>query len=392
MTGWMLRVLAGMAAIAAFASAALAITGEKSEFRKLADGVYAYVGKRNDANAMAIVTAQGVIVVDTGNNQPESRNLMKSIQAVTNQPVRYVVITQNHGDHIGGSSLFSPPANVIVHDKVAKTLAAMKPYQIRSWRKRFAERTEALKDLRPIDTVVSFNDRMTLNLGGKVIDLIYVDDPYNIGDVAVWLPQDGILHASFAGYKDRHPDLRPDYSHGTTWGMMKQLEAMIALKPKIMVPSHGPLGDVKDLAVVQDYLLLARQKVRAMMDQGLPLAEIEKKFNMDEYKDWDRGEHLSWTAETIYREMKGEGPQQSATAEKSAKGVIARASEEGRRVALTLADGKELRLRINSETDIEGVADRTQLAAGQKVSVLYAEPTDRSSPLGFDVLEIVIER
>src|SRR4051812_33074008 len=234
MTGLRLRLLAVLAALT-FAAEAHAITGEKAEFKQLAEGVYAYVGKLNDANAMAIVTSQGVVVVDTGNNQPESRNLMQSIQSVTAQPIRYVVITQNHGDHIGGSGLFSPPAHVIVHDKVAKVLAALKPYQIRSWRKRFPERAEALKDLKPIDTVISFPDRMTLNIGGKVIELIYIDDAYNIGDVAVWLPRDGILHASFAGYKERHPDLRPDYSHGTTWGMVKQLEALIALKPTIVV-------------------------------------------------------------------------------------------------------------------------------------------------------------
>ena len=340
---------------------------------------------------MVVVTSQGVVVVDTGNNQPESRNLMRSIQSVTAQPVRYVVITQNHGDHIGGTSLFAPPAHVIVHDKVAKVLAAMKPYQIRSWRKRFSERAEALKDVNPIDTVISFPDRMTLNLGGKVIELIYVDDVYNIGDVAVWLPQDRILHASFAGYKERHPDLRPDYSHGTTWGMVKQLEALIALQPRIVVPAHGPLGDVTDLTAMEDYLLLARQKVRAMMDQGMPLAEIEKKFDMREYQGWDRDEHLSWTADTIYRELRGEGPQKSSTAEKTVKGAIVKASEEGRRLTLALEGGKELRLRITSETDIEGVADRTQLKDGQKVTALYAEPQDGSAPLGYDVLELIVE-
>src|SRR5215208_986791 len=102
MARFKLRLLAVLAAVA-FAAEAHAITGEQPEFKQLAEGVYAYVGKRNDANAMAIVTSQGVVVVDTGNNQPESRNLMKSIQAVTAQPIRYVVITQNHGDHIGGS-------------------------------------------------------------------------------------------------------------------------------------------------------------------------------------------------------------------------------------------------------------------------------------------------
>ena len=209
--------------------------------------------------------------------------------------------------------------------------------------------------------------------------------------MAVWLPQEGILHASFAGYKERHPDLRPDYSHGTTWGMAKQLETLIALQPKIVVPAHGPLGDVTDLSAMQDYLLLARQKVRALMQQGLPLAEIEKKFDMHEYKGWDRDEHLSWTADTIYRELKGEGPQQRAVAERTAKGSIARAAEEGRRVTLTVDGGKELRLRITSETDIEGVADRTKLKEGQKATVLYEEPQGATAPLGYDVLELTVE-
>jgi len=391
MTRFIFGLLGFLAASGFSVEVAHAITPDKAEFKKLADGVYAYIGKRNDANAMVVRTSQGVVVVDTGNNQPESRNLLRSIQAVTAQPVRYVVITQNHGDHIGGTPLFSPPAHVIVHDKVAKVLATMKPYQIRSWRKRFSERAEALKDVNPIDTVVGFTDRMTLNLGGKVIELIYVDDIYNIGDVAVWLPQDGILHASFAGYKERHPDLRPDYSHGTTWGMVKQLEALIALQPKIVVPAHGPLGDVSDLTAMEDYLLLARQKVRAMMDQGMPLAEIEKKFDMHEYQGWDRDEHLSWTADTIYRELRGEGPQKSAVAEKTVKGVIAKASEEGRRITLSVEGGKEIRLRITSETDIEGVADRTRLKDGQQVTALYAEPQDGSAPLGYDVLELIVE-
>ena len=99
---------------------------------------------------------------------------------------------------------------------------------------------------------------MTLHLGGKTIELIYIDDPYNPGDVAVWLPQSGVMHAGFVGYSERHPDIRPDYSHGTTWGMLKQLEVLSALKPKVVVPAHGPLGDVKDLHALTDYLLLAR--------------------------------------------------------------------------------------------------------------------------------------
>ena len=96
-----------------------------------------------------------------------------------------------------------------------------------------------------MEEVLSFRDHMTLHLGGKTIQLMYVDDPYNPGDVIVWLPQYGILHGSMAAYKERHPDIRPDYSHGTTWGLLKQLEAMIPLQPKVVIPAHGPVGDAQ---------------------------------------------------------------------------------------------------------------------------------------------------
>src|SRR5579862_831440 len=368
-----------------------AMTGATAELRKLADGAYAFVGKSNDANAMAIVTTQGVIVVDTGNNPPETRILLKDIQSVTAQPVRYIVITQNHGDHVGGTPLFSPPATVIVHDRVAKDWAAMKDYQIKSWRKRFPERTAALAEVKPLDAVVSFSDRMTLHIGGKTVELIYVDDAYNPGDVAVWLPDEGILHAGFVGYIGRHPDIRPDYSHGTTAGMLRQLDVLSALKPKIVVPAHGPVGDITALSTLTDYVLLARQKVRTMMQRGLPLEAIERQFDMHEYKDWDRGQHLSATAATIYRELKGEGPEVAPYIERTAVVRIDKIAEEGRFLTVTTEDGRQLRLRAAGDVDFEGIKDRSELKSGMKLKVTYLEPTKGEAPLGFDIIELDVE-
>ena len=369
-----------------------AMTGEKAVLQKLADDVYAFVGKLNDANAMVIITTQGVVLVDTGNNPPETRILQKDIQSVTNQPVRYVVISQNHGDHSGGTPLFSPPATVIVQDRVAKDWANMKGYQIKSWQQRFAERTDALKGVNPLDTVVSFDDRMTLHFGGKTIELIYIDDTYNPGDVAVWLPDSGIMHAGFVGYIGRHPDIRPDYSHGTTWGMLKQLEVLTALRPKIIVPAHGPVGDITALSTLTDYLLLARQKVRTMMQQGMSLDAIEKQFDMHEYKDWDRGAHLTATAATIYRELKGEGPEIAPFTERTAHVTITKMAEEGRFLTVITDDGKELRLRAAGDVDFEGIKDRSELKLGMKLKVIYLEPAGGDAPLGFDIAELQVER
>jgi cyclase len=374
-----------------WAPQAHAITGEKPEFKKVADDVYAFIGKRNDANALVVVTNQGVVLVDTGNSPPETRVLANFIKSVTSQPVRYVIISQNHGDHNGGTPLFAPPANVIVHDRVARDWASWKPYQIKSWRKRFRERADAMKDVNPIDTVLSFSDHMTLKLGGKTIELIYVDDPYNPGDVAVWLPESGVMHAGFVGYLERHPDIRPDYSHGTTMGMLKQLEVLSALKPKVLIPAHGPLGDVKDLHALTDYLLLARQKVRTMMAQRMPLDAIMKEFNMSEYKGWDRENHFEWLAETLHRELQGEGPQIVPVVEQRVQGAILELAEEGRRLTVKPDSGQVIRLRVTSDTDIDGAAtDRSQLKLGMKLNALYQVPQGFNAALGFDVMEMSV--
>ena len=379
--------------LAAPACAQQSYPQKPAEFRKLAEDVYAFVGKRNDANAMVVVTAQGVVLVDTGNNPPETRILQNFIRSVTHQPVRYVVITQNHGDHTGGTPLFAPPANVIVHERVAKDWASWRPYQIKSWRKRFRERSGALEGVNPIDTVLSFKESMTLHLGGKTIELIYVDDPYNPGDIAVWLPQSGVMHAGFVGYIGRHPDIRPDYSHGTTAGMLKQLEVLSALQPRVMVPAHGPPGDAKDLHALTDYLLSARKKVRAMMAGGLSLAAITKDFHMNEYKDWDRENHFEWLAETLHRELRGEGPQIVAILEKEAIGTIVRVEDEGRRLLVRPPSGRDLRLRITADTDIDGAAtDRSQLKAGMKLTAKYQVPEGFNAALGYDVTEMLIEQ
>ena len=363
-----------------------AITGDQPEFKKLADDVYVYVGKRNEANAMVVVTSQGVVLIDTGNSQPETRNILKHIQAITSQPVHYVIATQDHRDHVGGMFVFSPPATVIAHQRVVKGWAALKPSFVRAWRKLFPERIEALKDVQPTDLVMSFTDRMTLRLGGKTLELIYVDDPYNPGDIAVWLPESGVLHGGFAAYKERHPDIRPDYSHGTTWGMLKQLEALISLKAKIVVPSHGPVGDAKDLQAMVDYLLIARQRVRATMDKQMPLETIKKDFHMNEYKGWDREVHLPVMADSIHRELRGEGPEIIPAIEKKVAGRVTKVEEAGLYVTTVTDGGQPLALRLSTLADIEGIPDRSQLKAGMRFTATYEE-----MKLWNDVLEIKVQ-
>jgi hypothetical protein len=174
--------------------------------------------------------------------------------------------------------------------------------------------------------------------------------------------------------------------------MLKQLRAFIALKPRIVVPAHGPLGDAKLLDVMVDYLNLARDKVRGMMAKGMPLPAIEKSFNMDEFRGWDRTQHLSWTADTIYRELKHEGPVVVRTEEKNLRGRIVNTAEDGRFLTVDTGGGEPVHLRISEDTDLEGIDNRALLISGMNVTALYEVPEGMNAALGYDALELSIVR
>jgi hypothetical protein len=128
-----------------------------------------------------------------------------------------------------------------------------------------------------------------------------------------------------------------------------------------------------------------------MMSRGLSLADIEKQFNMSEYRGWDRDSHFPWMAETIYRELNGQDPQIVPMVEKSVKATISKVAEEGRFLTVTGQTGEEVRLRISTETDFEGISDRSGLRVGMKVTALYQVPQGANAALGYDVEELDVE-
>src|ERR1700687_1906450 len=81
--------------------------------KKLADGVYVHTGNGFDSNSGIILTDEGVVVIDTGQNPIESRDIMAAVKKLTSMPVRLVIDTEPHADHTTGHFVFSPPAIVV---------------------------------------------------------------------------------------------------------------------------------------------------------------------------------------------------------------------------------------------------------------------------------------
>src|SRR5258706_315277 len=104
-------------ALAIFASCAfIGAAGAQDlgpQVKKLADGVYVHTGRGFESNSGIILTQDGVIVIDTGQNPYESRNIWATVRNLTSMPVRLVIDTEPHPDHTTGHYLFSASAFVV---------------------------------------------------------------------------------------------------------------------------------------------------------------------------------------------------------------------------------------------------------------------------------------
>ena len=103
-----------LAIVTAFALSGAAFAQDLGpRVQKLADGVYVHTGKGFDSNSGIILTQEGVVVIDTGQNPVESRDIMDTVKKLTSMPVRLVIDTEPHPDHTTGHYVFSPPALVV---------------------------------------------------------------------------------------------------------------------------------------------------------------------------------------------------------------------------------------------------------------------------------------
>src|SRR5512132_3552670 len=91
--------------------------------RKISDGIYVYVGKNFNSNCGIVLTQEGVVLIDSGHNPTDSRAILAAIKKLTPLPVRLLIDTEPHPDHVMGDFVFSPPAIVIGH---AGSMASMK--------------------------------------------------------------------------------------------------------------------------------------------------------------------------------------------------------------------------------------------------------------------------
>jgi len=216
-----------------FASQAY-LADKKISFDKLSERAYAYTAE-GDPNTGIVVGDNAVMVIDTQATPIMAQDVIRRIRAVTDKPIKYVVLSHYHAVRVLGASAYSPEqiiASQDTYDLIVERGAA----DMKSEIERFPRLFRAVESVPGLTwPTLTFKGEMTLWLGKLEVKIMQLGRGHTKGDTVVWLPQEKILFSGDLVEYEATPYAGDAYF--TDWP--RTLDAIAALEPAKLVPGRG---------------------------------------------------------------------------------------------------------------------------------------------------------
>jgi quinoprotein relay system zinc metallohydrolase 2 len=257
----------------------------------VADGDYAHFGRvaltspenaGDIANLGVIVGRDAVAVVDTGGSVQVGQSLLTAIRTVTGKPVRYVINTHEHPDHIFGNAAFGPSVTFVGHRNLPAELAKRGSFYLRAFRDALGPR--AIGAVRIIPPTVLVNDEMILDLGGRRIRLTaWRPAAHTACDLTVLDETTGVLFSGDLVFLHHVPVI-----DGSLVGWLSILPRLAKLPARIVVPGHGRTAAPWPRALddEQRYLTVLAADTRRLIAEGVPMAQAVLQIGQSERDRW----------------------------------------------------------------------------------------------------------
>ncbi|MBL8838801.1 MAG: MBL fold metallo-hydrolase [Alphaproteobacteria bacterium] len=210
------------------------------------------------------VTRAGIIATDPI-NADASRWLKEQLaQRFPNQPIRYLIYSHDHADHISGGEVLGDGAVVVAHENAkAKIVGERRPTAVPQ---------------------ITFRDAMTIELGGTVVELVYAGRNHSDNSIVMRFPAERALFAvdfipveslAFRNLQDTYVE--------EWFDSLRRVEAMDF---DILAPGHGPLGRKEHVRQFREYLEAVRDPVIAGIRAGQTLDQLKQSIRLERYAGW----------------------------------------------------------------------------------------------------------
>jgi len=260
--------------------------------------VYSVMNGGRPFNSGIIATNEGALVVDALGSDAVARAERESIATVIKQPIRYLLSSPFHDQFSKGNLAYGDVLK-IGHENYRTGLIN----QMQTGGASAEEQRTRLPN-------ATYRDRMTLYLGGKEIQILYLGRAHTDGDSIVFVPQDRIAYLSELFFSEEFPNMAGGY--GVSW--LEVLDRIDALGADIFVPGHGPIPDdpkatraglhrLRQIFVDMRDALRTQIAAGATEDQAVAAVKLEQYEKMPNY-----AAQRETTVRRMYKDLTGKLP------------------------------------------------------------------------------------
>jgi quinoprotein relay system zinc metallohydrolase 2 len=281
--------------------------------QEVAPGVHVLPGVHEDAsptnaNAIAnvgfILGSDSVAVVDPGGSFVHGQRLRRAVEAATKLPIRHLILTHAHPDHVMGATAFADlRPEVIGHARLPEALAQRREGYLRMMEREMGAAAAAGSDALPPTRLVE--DRLDLDLGGGRVLAIAAHRPaHTEADLSLFDRATSTLWLSDLLFVEHIPSL-----DGSLLGWLRELAALRGSPAARAVPGHGPSAVPwpDSATALTRYLEALRDGTRAAIAAGIGIAEAPSRVALAEASHWRLAEaYHGRNVSTAYRELEWE--------------------------------------------------------------------------------------